>query len=98
MVCLECFVVKMSVLVLGLLWIALMERSKGFGDGDEGILRWTLGVVRFLFRLGWIICPSIVDVWFWFWLGCLVLLRSRGAWRNIGFKGSDSNACLSANV
>ena len=34
---------------------------------------------------------------------CLILvvrslLRSRGAWRTMGFKGSDSNACLSAKV
>ena len=39
-----------------------MERSRGFGDGDEGILKLTLGVVRFLLRVGWIICLTIVDV------------------------------------
>ena len=39
-----------------------MERSRGFGNGDEGILKRTLGLVRFLFCLGWIICLSIVDV------------------------------------
>ena len=62
----------------GVLWIVLLERSKGFGIGDEGILKRTLGVVKFLLRLGCMICLSIVNV-FWFWLGCLVLFRS--CWR-----------------
>ena len=41
-------------------------RSRGFGDGDGVKLKRTLGVVRFLFRLGWIICISMVDIWFCF--------------------------------
>ena len=37
------------------LLIVKMERSRGFGDGDEGILKRNLGALRILFRLGWII-------------------------------------------
>ena len=46
----------------GVIWIVLLERSKGFVDDDEGILKWTLGVVKFLLRLGCMIFLCIVDV------------------------------------
>ena len=84
MVCSESFVVKLILMVGGggggVLWVFIVERARGFGDGNEGIIKRTLGVVRFLFCLEWIICLSFVDVWFWFWLGCLVLLKFR--WRD----------------
>ena len=53
----------------------LLERSEGFDVGDWGILKLTLGVWNFLFRLGYMICLFISSV-FWFWLICLTLLRS----------------------
>ena len=97
----------------GVLWIVLLERPKGFGISDDGILKWTLGVAKFLLRLGCMICLSFVHV-FGFWLRWLVLLRFwwregyilyigsycgslRGAWRTTDSKGSDTNACLSSN-
>ena len=61
MVCLEYFVVNLIVIV-GLTLNCFNGRSRGFGDGDGVKLKRTLGVVRFLFRLGWIICISMVDV------------------------------------
>ena len=100
--------------VLGVLWIALMERSIGFVVGEWGMLNWTLGVCKFLFRLGWIICRFISSV-FWFWLWSLALLRScwsggyilytgsycgslGDAWRITGSSGLDNRACFSSNV
>ena len=44
----------------GVLCIVLLERSEGVDDGDDGMLKWTLDVVRFRFRWGWIICLSVV--------------------------------------
>ena len=58
---LECFVVKLFV-VMGLLWIVLLERSKVFGDGDDGKVIWTLGVAKFLFLWGWITSLIFVNV------------------------------------
>ena len=46
--------------------------------GEWGMLNWTLGVCKFLIRLGCKICLFISSV-FWFWLCCLALLRS--CWR-----------------
>ena len=98
----------------GLLWIVLLESSRGLTIGDWGMLNWTMGFWEFLFRLGWILCLIISSV-FWFWLGCIALLRPcwrgrynlytgsfccslRGAWRITCSSGSDNHACLSSIV
>ena len=44
----------------GLLCIVLLEKSEGVDDGEEGMLKWPLDVVRFRFRRGRIICLSVV--------------------------------------
>ena len=48
---------------------------------SQSPLKWTLGVWKFLFHLGCIICLFISYV-FWFWFMCLTLVRScwRGGW------------------
>ena len=43
----------------------LLERSKGLDVG--GMLNWTLGVWKFLFRLGCTICLFVSSV-FWFFV------------------------------
>ena len=107
-----CFVVLGSV-VWGVLWIVLQERSIGFAVGEWGMLNWTLGVRKFLFHLGWIICLFISSVC-WFWLWCLALIKScwrgrytlytssfcgllRDAWRITSSSRSNNRACLSSN-
>ena len=49
-----------------------MERSKGFRDGDEGILKLTLGVV--IFFTSW-----INDLYHWdlYYCRCLILVLTR---------------------
>ena len=98
----------------GLLWIVLLESSRGLTIGDWGMLNWTMGFWEFLFRLGCILCLIISSV-FWFWLGCIALLRPcwrggynlytgsyccslRGAWQITCSSGSDNHACLSSIV
>ena len=68
--------------VWGVLWFVLLERSIGSAIGEWGMLIWTLGVCKFLFRLECIICLFISSV-FWFWLCWLALLRS--CWRGSVF-------------
>ena len=70
----------------------LLESSEVVGVGDWGIIKWTLGGLKFLFLRGCIICLCISGV-FWFWQICLTRLRSCC---KVGYKlyvGSLKDAC-----
>ena len=72
--------------------IGILEVSEIDGFGGWGMLKVTLGVWKFLFRLGCIIC-LLTSIVFWFWLICLIRFRS---YCNVGYKlyvGSLSDAC-----
>ena len=66
----------------GAFFSVLPESLRGGDVEDEGMLNWTRGVIKFLFRHVWIICRSIWLFGFRFGLCYLVLFRPNG---NVGW-------------